>query len=393
VPQSPAYDSRAERGRLICDLGDQVRRLDDNEYAVRSQSGKGEYQVRATERGWACSCPDHAYRQASCKHIYAVDFSRKFRKAVELGVLADFDTIEKCVYCGSKHIVKDGQRHNKAGDIQKWACLDCENYFSVNVGFDKMKHDPKAITTALQLYFSGESLRKTQEALRLLGVEVSHQTVYNWIRKYVGLMEKYLDRLTPKVGDTWRADELYVKFRGNMKYVFAMMDDETRFWIAQEVGDTKKKHDARGLFEKSIDATEKVPATLITDGLNSYRVAFNKTFRRYRFPDLTAPTHIREIALRGEIHNNKMERMNGEIRDREKVMRGLKTKSTPILKGYQIYHNFVRPHMALKGKTPADLAGIRVKGDDKWLTLIQHASRGKRYPTIVHKAKEEGESD
>jgi hypothetical protein len=30
-----------------------------------------------------------------------------------------------------------------------------------------------------------------------------------------------------------------------MKYVFAMMDDETRFWIAQEVADTKDKHDAR----------------------------------------------------------------------------------------------------------------------------------------------------
>ena len=46
---SPVYDSRAERGRLICDLGDQVRRLDANEYAVRSQSGKGEYSVRALE--------------------------------------------------------------------------------------------------------------------------------------------------------------------------------------------------------------------------------------------------------------------------------------------------------------------------------------------------------
>lgn len=29
------------------------------------------------------------------------------------------------------------------------------------------------------------------------------------------------------------------------------------------------------------------------------------------------------------MNNNKMERINGEIRDREKVMRGLKKKSTP----------------------------------------------------------------
>ena len=70
-----------------------------------------------------------------------------------------------------------------------------------------------------------------------------------------------------------------------------------------------------------------------------------------------------------------MERMNGEIRDREKVMRGLKKVNTPILQGMQIYHNFVREHEALKGKTPAEVCGIEVIGNNKWLTLIQNASQ------------------
>ena len=69
-----------------------------------------------------------------------------------------------------------------------------------------------------------------------------------------------------------------------------------------------------------------------------------------------------------------MERLNGEIRDREKVMRGLKRVDTPILKGYQLYHNCVRPHEALDGKTPADKAGIEIKGKNKWITIIQNAS-------------------
>lgn len=77
--------------------------------------------------------------------------------------------------------------------------------------------------------------------------------------------------------------------------------------------------------------------------------------------------------MNGEIHNNKAERLNGEIRDREKVMRNLKLKDTPILTGYQIFHNYVRPHMALKGRTPAELCGIEVKGQNKWMTLIQNA--------------------
>lgn len=47
----------------------------------------------------------------------------------------------------------------------------------------------------------------------------------------------------------------------------------------------------------------------------------------------------------------------------------------PILKGVQIYHNFIRPHEGLDGKTPAEVAGIEVEGENKWLTLIQNASK------------------
>jgi len=54
-------------------------------------------------------------------------------------------------------------------------------------------------------------------------------------------------------------------------------------------------------------------------------------------------------------------------------MRSLKRKDSPILSGYRIYHNYVRPHEALEGRTPAEKAGIEIKGDDKWLTLIQNA--------------------
>jgi len=31
--------------------------------------------------------------------------------------------------------------------------------------------------------------------------------------------------------------------------------------------------------------------------------------------------------------------------------------------------------MALKGKTPAEVAGIEVKGENKWLAIIQNASK------------------
>jgi transposase-like protein len=111
-----------------------------------------------------------------------------------------------------------------------------------------------------------------------MGMQVSHQTVYNWIEKYTALMQKYLDKITPQVGDTWRADELYMKFHGNLKYVFAMMDDETRFWIAQEVADSKDRHDARHLFQVAEQRAGKKPQILITDGLKSYHDAYLREF-------------------------------------------------------------------------------------------------------------------
>ena len=59
-------------------------------------------------------------------------------------------------------------------------------------------------------------------------------------------------------------------------------------------------------------------------------------------------------------------------------MRTLEKPDTPILTGMQIYHNYVRPHMALDGKTPAQVAGIKVEGENKWLTLIQNGKLASR---------------
>ena len=66
-----------------------------------------------------------------------------------------------------------------------------------------------------------------------------------------------------------------------------MMDDETRFWIAQEVAETKEKHDARTLFFRAKRLMGKQPKTLITDGLASYSLACDQVF--------DGTKHIRKI--------------------------------------------------------------------------------------------------
>jgi hypothetical protein len=134
-----------------------------------------------------------------------------------------------------------------------------------------------------------------------------------------------------------------------MKYLYAMMDDQTGFWIAQEVADTKYSADIRPLFKLGKAITGKQPKTIITDGAPNFHEAFIDEYWTRKLA--TRPEHIRDITLDGERHNNKMERMNGEIRDRERIMRTLEKPDSPILTGYQLFHNCIRPHMALKGRT------------------------------------------
>lgn len=349
----------------------QIKRIGDLNYEVLSQSGNGSYLISQVEDGWSCECPDHQFRAVKCKHIFALEFSIALRKEVSSNIIIKPLNPQICPYCQSEEIVRRGVRHNNYGDIQRFSCKVCGKWFVLNLGFEKMKASPQIITSAMQLYFSGASLRNVAKFLRLQGVKVSHVAVYKWIKKYVVLMEKYIDKLRPQVSDTWRADELWVKIKGDMKYLFAIMDDETRYWIAQEVAESKYTHDARKLFQMAKRVTGKKPDTLITDGLRAYQDAYKKEFRTLRKP---RTEHIRHIKIKGDMNNNKMERLNGEIRDREKVMRGLKKKDTPILKGYQIFHNYIREHEGLKGKTPAEVCGITVEGKNKWLTLIQNAS-------------------
>jgi hypothetical protein len=42
---------------------------------------------------------------------------------------------------------------------------------------------------------------------------------------------------------------------------------------------------------------------------------------------------------------------------------------------YQLFHNYIRPHEGLDGKTPAEVCGIKVEGENKWITIIQNASQ------------------
>jgi len=143
------------------------------------------------------------------------------------------------------------------------------------------------------------------------------------------------------------------------------MDEKTRSHMVGVITKTREIQDARKPFKKSKEVGNKKPLLMVTDGLRSYKGAFNKEFYDHH----QSCHHIADVALQESL-NNVLERMHGSIREREKVTSGLKVDDTPIIPMSRLYYNFIRPHSALDGKTPAETAGVGIDGENKWMGLL-----------------------
>jgi putative transposase len=367
-------ESRETRGLAILALGNQIKRVNEETYRVRSQSNGGWYVVTQLGNEWHCECPDHLLRQVTCKHIHAVNFSLNLRQKVTSGNLgldiASSDE-EQCAICGSTHIQKWGWRYRKDGSrVQRYKCLACSHRWNAkNEGFDHMRANPHAITVALDLYFKGVSLRKIVDHLKQFErVNVSHVAVLYWIQKYVALMRNYVDTLKPELSRVFHADETKVNIRGEWIWLWHLMDGDTRFLLANHVSHGRKISDAREAFREAKIVAKVDPRVLLTDGLESYGPAAEK-----EFPETI---HIARIGIQGRINNNRMERYHSTFKERSKVMRAIKKHDSAFIEGQRIYYDYLRPHTALEGKTPAQAAGIELNlTENKWGSLIKKASK------------------
>ena len=352
--------------------------LDSDRFKVRSQSDPTkQYIVSRTGNGLVCECHDHQYRKADCKHIKVVLhlIKNNLCHRNQTYRIMERSKLKLCKFCDSGRIKKAGIRKNKKGTIQQYQCKDCNGRFTANFGFEKKQFDDEIITDSMQMYYTGMSVRDIANHYEMKGIDVNLSTVYRWVSQYSSMSDQFLNTIIPRVGNWYRADEIYIKVGGEQRYLFNSMDDDTRFWITQELADSKYQHNADNLLQQTLKQTGgKKPTNFITDGLPAYAKSSKRIFGK-------STRHIKHIHLAGKRsrdNNNKMERLNGEIRDREKVMRGLKKDDTPLIPGIRVYNNYTKKHIGLGGKTPAEAAKIHVDGPNKWKTIIQNASLHKR---------------
>ena len=260
-------------------------------------------------------------------------------------------------------------------------CVSCGKSFTANFGFRYRRYSPEIVSEAIHLYYSGMSSYQVADALNVRGIDITSSAVRKWVERYSKIAVLYTDSLTPAVGNWYRGDEVWVKIDGKKHYLFATMDDDTRYWLAGELADSKDKHDADNIFRMTKrNAGGKNPTVLITDKLPAYQKAARKVFGNKTYHKSDAGIRSKRVGPSGKkcganFHpsNNKMERLNGTIRDREKVFRGLRSPDTAVFDGMKVHYNHCRRHDAI-AKTPAEAAGITTEGRNKWKSIIQNSS-------------------
>lgn len=370
-------NSRKARGMILLEEGFEPNEVNGHTWIVPSQKSNLSYTIIHGEHNrWSCTCKDFELKGIPCKHIYAVriwrNFKEKFEK-IHQGVKQTIGNKKKssieCKFCNSTEIIKYGKKNGK----QNYLCKDCKRNFVNNIDFENMKYNPKIVALTLDLYFRGLSLRKISQHLKeFYELKVTHMTIYNWIGKYVSIMNEYVNNIQPDVGTVWHSDEMMVNINGSWEYLWNVMDERTRFQLASVVSTERRVRDARMVFKRAKqNCGGRKPKYIVTDGLQSYKRAIRKEF----ITNDHSTEHLHNVGLQHHPNNNHVERLHGEIRSREKTMRGLKVKSTPIIEGHRLYYNFIKQHQALDGKTPSEVAGITVEGNNKWLTLMRKSVR------------------
>lgn len=267
------------RGHQMIEDSITPKRVGDNKFEILSQTYNNKYLVTLRDSRWHCTCPDHEHRRATCKHIYALTLwqkiSSKLREDHKKNFIEPIYDAFGCKFCGSFQVTKYGKSNGK----QNYMCKTCCRKFVLNKGFEGMWYDSRTVTTTLDLYFKGISLRKISDHLKqFYALEVNYSTVYRWIVKYVDVIGAYVETLEPEVGNICHGDEMKVKVKGEWKWLWDMMDERTRFQLVSMIANRREANDAKKTFRKAKAVTTKKPRLVVTDGLPGYHSAFNSIF-------------------------------------------------------------------------------------------------------------------
>ena len=255
-----------------------------------------------------------------------------------------------CPSCESGRVGKVGVRDGQ----QRFRCRDCKKVFRNNGKAEGKKFDAEQIGIAVRHYYMGLSYKQIAEGMKDLYdiPEPAKDTIYQWVVENTDKASKIVEDYKARSSDHWVADEIMVRVGGRWYYHWNVMDRRTRYLLASHLSRGRGIRDATKVMQKALAAADKPPAKITTDGWTAYPSAIRKV--------LPTTKHNVSDGIDAPNNNNRSERLQGTIRDRDVTLRGLDGLETGqrFLDGWRITYNHFREHEALKFKTPAEVAKV-----------------------------------
>jgi putative transposase len=110
------------------------------------------------------------------------------------------------------------------------------------------------------------SLRDVELILAERGVMLTHESIRNWCQKFGAEFARRLRRRRPRPGDTCHLDEVFIRIRGVLHYLWRAVDQHG---VVQDIRVQEKRDGvaAKGFFRRLLTGLQSKPKRLITDGL------------------------------------------------------------------------------------------------------------------------------
>jgi putative transposase len=128
------------------------------------------------------------------------------------------------------------------------------------------------------------SLREISDLLFHRGIVVSHETIRTWCLDFGPDFAAEVKKRRPRPGSTWHLDEVFLKIRGEQKYLWRAVDqDGVELDIL--VTDRRDKKAAKQFFKRLLDGLEYKPKVVVTDKLRSYGAALREILPKVKHVD------------------------------------------------------------------------------------------------------------
>jgi len=116
------------------------------------------------------------------------------------------------------------------------------------------------------------SLRDVELILAARGVVVSYESIREWGLRFGRLFAGTLKRRRPRPGDKWFMDEVFLRIRGKLHYLWRAVDEDGHV-LDILVQSRRNAKAAKRFFRKLLKGLHYVPRVIVTDKLRSYGAA------------------------------------------------------------------------------------------------------------------------